>query len=212
MEKKRKKYFPIFVDLSEEKIVVVGAGTIAKRRIRALADFAGRLVVIAPEVNPELRDLEAAGRIEIWRKRFEKEDILGAALVIAATNDRRLNQAIYTACKEAGIPVNVCNDKTRCDFYFPVLAYDETVVAGVSSSGQDAARARRVAEQIRALLTQAPPSDGTDDETGAHRAAENESENVAHRAAENEKETGQRRMPEDKDETGAHRLAEGEGD
>ncbi|MCD8075248.1 MAG: bifunctional precorrin-2 dehydrogenase/sirohydrochlorin ferrochelatase [Lachnospiraceae bacterium] len=174
MEKKRKKYFPIFVDLSEEKIVVVGAGTIAKRRIRALADFAGRLVVIAPEVNPELRDLEAAGRIEIWRKRFEKEDILGAALVIAATNDRRLNQAIYTACKEAGIPVNVCNDKTRCDFYFPVLAYDETVVAGVSSSGQDAARARRVAAQIRALLTQAPPSDGTDDETGAHRLAEGE--------------------------------------
>jgi len=152
MKKKNRKYFPIFVDLSEKKVVIVGAGTIAKRRIRALADFTGRLVVIAPEVNPELRDLEAAGRIQILRKKFEKEDLTGAAMVIAATNDRRLNQAIYTVCKEAGIPVNVCNDKTRCDFYFPVLAYDETVVAGVSSGGQDSARSRRVAGLIREML------------------------------------------------------------
>ncbi|MCD8335872.1 MAG: bifunctional precorrin-2 dehydrogenase/sirohydrochlorin ferrochelatase [Lachnospiraceae bacterium] len=162
MEKKNRKYFPIFVDLSEKKIVVVGAGTIAKRRIRALADFTGCLVVIAPEVNPELRDLEAAGQIQILRKKFEREDLSGAAMVIAATNDRRLNQAIYAACKEAGIPVNVCNDKTRCDFYFPVLAYDETIVAGVSSGGQDSARSRRIAGQIRELLDKAQSADAAD--------------------------------------------------
>ncbi|MCC8101603.1 MAG: bifunctional precorrin-2 dehydrogenase/sirohydrochlorin ferrochelatase [Clostridiales bacterium] len=159
MEKKNRKYFPIFVDLSEKKVMIVGAGTIAKRRIRALADFTGHLVVIAPEVNPELRDLEAAGRIQILRKKFEKEDVSDADMVIAATNDRRLNQTIYAVCKEAGIPVNVCNDKTRCDFYFPVLAYEETIVAGVRSAGQDSARARRVAGQIRELLGEARPAD-----------------------------------------------------
>ncbi len=152
MEKKNKKYFPVFVDLSDKKIVVVGAGTIAKRRIRALVDFTAHLFVIAPEVNPELRDLDAAGRLTILRKKFEKDDIRDASFVIAATNDNRLNQEIYADCKEAGIPVNVCNDKTRCDFYFPVLAYDDTIVAGVSSAGRDAAGSKRVANMIREML------------------------------------------------------------
>ena len=47
-------YFPMFVDLSDKKVIVVGAGTIAKRRIRVLAEFTDHLVVIAPEVNKEL--------------------------------------------------------------------------------------------------------------------------------------------------------------
>lgn len=55
----KKPYFPMFVDLSDKKVVVAGAGTIAKRRIRVLADFTNRLVVIAPEVNRELKDMEA---------------------------------------------------------------------------------------------------------------------------------------------------------
>lgn len=161
MEKKNKKYFPVFVDLSDKKIVVVGAGTIAKRRIRALVDFTDHLFVIAPEVNPELRDLEAAGRLTIVRRKYAKEDIRGASLVIAATNDNRLNQDIYSDCKEAGILVNVCNDKTRCDFYFPVLAYDDTIVAGVSSAGRDAAGSKRVANQIREMLREKEKPTGT---------------------------------------------------
>lgn len=152
MDKKNKKYFPIFVDLMDRKIVVVGAGTIAKRRIRALVDFTAHLFVIAPEVNPELRELGTAGRLTIVRRKYVKEDICDASLVIAATNDNRLNQEIYADCKEAGVPVNVCNDKTRCDFYFPVLAYDDTIVAGVSSAGRDAAGSKRTANMIRQML------------------------------------------------------------
>ena len=59
MSNDKKPYFPLFVDLNEKQIVVVGAGTIAKRRIRTLVSFTNHLTVIAPEVNRELR---------IWRK------------------------------------------------------------------------------------------------------------------------------------------------
>ena len=75
MGDKGKPHFPIFVDLSDKKVVVAGAGTIAKRRIRVLADFTDHLVVIAPEVNQELKELEAEGKITIIRKTFEREDI-----------------------------------------------------------------------------------------------------------------------------------------
>ncbi len=155
MSNRKKLYFPMFVDLSEKKVVVVGAGTIAKRRIRALTDFTNCLVVIAPEVNRELKDMEAEGKITILKKNYEREDIYDAALVIAATNDNRTNQDIYSACKCLGIPVNVCNDKTRCDFYFPGIASNGNVVAGVSTSGREHKKSRGIVEKIRELLDEA---------------------------------------------------------
>ena len=58
MTDEARPYFPMFVDISHKKVVVVGAGTIAKRRIRTLVDFTECLTVIAPEVNPELLELQ----------------------------------------------------------------------------------------------------------------------------------------------------------
>lgn len=147
-----KPYFPMFVDLSDKKVIVVGAGTIAKRRIRTLIEFTDRLVVIAPEVNKELLDLEKEGRLTILRKKYQREDIYEAAVVIAATNDSKINNDIYSACKCLGIAVNVCSDKSKCDFYFPGIARNEHVVAGVTASGRDHKAARAAVERIREVL------------------------------------------------------------
>lgn len=152
MSNKKKLYFPMFVDLSDKKVVVVGAGTIAKRRIRALVDFTDHLVVIAPEVNKELKEMEEQGQLTILRKNYEREDIYDAAMVIAASNDKKTNQDIYTACKCLGIMVNVCNDKTRCDFYFPGIASDENVVVGISSCGRDHKKSRCITEKIQEMF------------------------------------------------------------
>lgn len=155
MSSRQKLYFPMFVDLSDKKAVVVGAGTIAKRRIRTLIDFTDHLVVIAPEVNKELKDLEAEGKLTILRKNYEREDIYDAALVIAATNDKKVNQDIYSACKCLGILVNVCNDKNKCDFYFPGIISDEDLVVGISASGRDHKKSKAMTEQIQKLFDEA---------------------------------------------------------
>ena len=99
MSNDKKPYFPLFVDLNEKQIVVVGAGTIAKRRIRTLVSFTNHLTVIAPEVNRELLDMQKAGMLRIKRKNYEREDIYDADYVIAATNDHQINSDIYSACK-----------------------------------------------------------------------------------------------------------------
>lgn len=148
----KKPYFPLFVDLSEKKVYVIGAGTIAKRRIRSLIDFTDRLTVVAPEVNPELNTLEQEGRIVILRKKFELKDIADADLVIAATNDHTLNNDIYEYCIEENILVNVCNDKKKCDFYFPGLAMTDQVVVGVTANGTNHKMAKKVVEKIREML------------------------------------------------------------
>lgn len=152
MPMERKPYFPMFVDLSEKKVMIVGAGTIAKRRIRSLTAFTNHLYVIAPEVNQELYELEKEGKLTILKKKYEREDIYGADLVIAATNDHQTNDDIYSVCKCMGITVNVCSDKNKCDFYFPGIVQKDQVVAGVTASGTDHKKARKAVEKIRNVL------------------------------------------------------------
>ena len=132
----KKPYFPMFIDLTEKKVVVAGAGTIAKRRIRSLLNFTNHLTVIAPEVNKELKSLEADGLLTILKRKCEMEDFYSADLVIAATNDAQINNAIYDTCRKQGILVNVCSDKQKCDFYFPGIAMKDQVVVGITASGR----------------------------------------------------------------------------
>ena len=152
MSNMKKPYFPMFVDLSEKKVIVVGAGTIAKRRIRSLLTFTNHLVVIAPEINKELKELENTGQLTIRKKKYEREDIYDADIVIAATNDTQINNDIYIVCKCMGIPGNVCSDKHKCDFFFPGIAQKDHVVVGVTASGTDHKKARAVIERIREIL------------------------------------------------------------
>ena len=152
MSNDKKPYFPLFVDLNEKQIVVVGAGTIAKRRIRTLVSFTNHLTVIAPEVNRELLDMEKAGMLRIKRKNYEREDIYDADYVIAATNDHQINSDIYSACKCMGITVNVCSDKTKCDFYFPGIAKDGDTVVGITSGGGDHRLAAKISAAVRQML------------------------------------------------------------
>mgnify|MGYP002646663966 CR=1 FL=1 len=152
MSVSRKPYFPMFVDISEKQIFVVGAGTIAKRRIRSLSQFTDHLVVIAPEVNPEMNEMEKKGQITILRKKYESSDIYEADMVIAAANDHRTNEDIYRVCKERGILVNVCSDKTKCDFYFPGLVRKEDVVIGVTANGTNHKKVKDIVEKIREII------------------------------------------------------------
>ncbi|MDE6906966.1 MAG: bifunctional precorrin-2 dehydrogenase/sirohydrochlorin ferrochelatase [Lachnospiraceae bacterium] len=142
----------MFIDLTEKKVVVAGAGTIAKRRIRSLLNFTNHLTVIAPEVNKELKSLEADGLLTILKRKCEMEDFYNADLVIAATNDAQINNAIYDTCRKQGILVNVCSDKQKCDFYFPGIAMKDQVVVGITASGKDHKRAKALVEQIRSIL------------------------------------------------------------
>ncbi len=145
-------WFPLFVDLRGKKILVVGGGRIALRRIRTLTEFTEKVTVVSPELCPELLPLEAEGKLEVFRRSYASSDPEGAALVLAATNDRAVNEAVRDDCKRLGIPVNVSSDRHESDFYFPGIALRGDYVAGVSASGQDHAGAKKLTEAIRELL------------------------------------------------------------
>ena len=70
--KQNSKYFPVFIDLSEKKIMVIGGGTIGARRIRTLLPFCGQLTVVAPKVQPEVEQLAEEGRLEWIREPYNR--------------------------------------------------------------------------------------------------------------------------------------------
>lgn len=151
----KKLFFPVFVDLSEKRILVVGAGKIASRRIRTLIDFAGTITVIAPEVSTDITALsEEYENLQIVKRCYEPQDLQNADIVIVATKNADLNNEIGRACKEKEIPVNTSHDKSMCDFYFPGLIKKDNIVIGVTSSGTDHAKAREITEDLRAYIDQ----------------------------------------------------------
>lgn len=152
MKSKNKMFFPLFTDLTEKKIVVFGAGKIAARRVKTLLNFAGVIVVIAPESTEEIRDLEQEKMIVYKQKNYEREDLYDADLVIAATNNEQINNDIYSACKCLGILVNVASNQQKCDFHFPRIVEYDGVVLGFNGAGRDHKKVREVREKTEQLL------------------------------------------------------------
>ena len=151
---REKLYFPLFVDLTKKSIIVIGAGKIAARRVKSLLPFVGDMKVIAPEVSSEITEMAASsgGALVIEQRPFESSDLDGADMVLAVTNDKELNTRIGALCKEKKILVNVSHEKELCDFYFPGVVQKDNVVIGITASGKDHSEARKVTEQIRAMM------------------------------------------------------------
>lgn len=149
---KSKNFFPMFVDLSDKNVVVVGGGTIAARRIKTLLSFSRNITVVAQKVTPEVQELGKAGLIDLRVRPVKRSDFEAAYMVIAATNDRKLNDDIYRVCKEEGIYVNDASDRDKCDFYFPGIFIQDELVVGITASGLDHNKAKRVREEIQNVL------------------------------------------------------------
>lgn len=145
-------YFPVFIDLSEKKILVAGAGRIAARRVKTLAEFGPDITVVAPSVCEELRKMETEGRIRVLQRPFEEADLDGAAMVLTAADDPEVNALVCRLCRERHIPVNNAGDQKQCDFFFPGIARSGEIIAGVTAGGTDHRKAREVTEAVRSLI------------------------------------------------------------
>lgn len=157
---KNKQYFPLFVDISDKKIVVVGAGKIAARRVKILVDFGAAIVVVAPQISPELEQMEQEHKITIIRREYQREDIYDAWMVLATTDNHKLNEEIYSVAKCLGALVNVASNREKCDFHFPGIVKKDSYVVGINASGKDHHGAAVLREKISEVLEEYEGSNG----------------------------------------------------
>jgi uroporphyrin-III C-methyltransferase/precorrin-2 dehydrogenase/sirohydrochlorin ferrochelatase len=145
-------YFPIFVDLNGQPVLVVGGGEVAARKIRLLLKACARVNVVARELNEELSGLASGGAIHHVGTAFDPVQMSGARLVIAATDDRDVNRAIAAASEAAGLLCNVVDDPQASRFITPSIIERAPITVAVSTAGVAPVLARRLRERIEALL------------------------------------------------------------
>ncbi|MDN0088854.1 siroheme synthase CysG [Yersinia nurmii] len=145
-------YLPIFADLKQRPVLVVGGGEIAARKIDLLHRAGAQVRVVARALSSELQQQHDAGKIRWVADVFSPEQLDEVFLVIAATNDNALNAAVFAAADERRILANVVDDQPRCSFIFPSIVDRSPLVVAISSSGQAPVLARILREQLESLL------------------------------------------------------------
>ena len=136
--------FPLFVPLEGRRCAVFGAGKIAARRAAVLRRFGACVTVTAPEKRAEIE-------INLCRG-YEKSDLSGAFLAVAATDDRAVNHRIAEDCASLGIPVSVADSASESTFFFPAVCEGAELTAGVVSRGTSHAKTAEAARRIRRVL------------------------------------------------------------
>jgi len=136
--------YPIFLDLSGRRCVVVGGGGVAGRKARKLLQARARVVVISPEVRPELESVA----VEVHRRPYVEGDLEGAYLAFAATDSREVNAAVAREAEERGIPVNVADRPSEGDFALPSVLRRGRLQVAVSTGGASPALARRIKDEL----------------------------------------------------------------
>jgi uroporphyrin-III C-methyltransferase/precorrin-2 dehydrogenase/sirohydrochlorin ferrochelatase len=147
-------YFPIFLRLAGEPVLVVGGGEVAARKIDLLLRTSAQVRVVAPELVPGLAERAAAGEISHLATEFRPEHLDGVRLAIAATDKHAINAWVARQAERRNIPVNVVDDRELSRFIVPAIVDRSPVVVAVGSSGDAPVLTRRLRERLESFLPQ----------------------------------------------------------
>ena len=142
-------YFPMFVDIEKKKCLIVGGGTVALRKVQVLLDFGADVVVVAPEVISKIKEYQ----VTVYQRNFEKEDLQGCELVVAATDDAGLNHGIAEVAQKQKIPVNAVDQQEDCSFIFPSYVREQELVGAFSSGGNSPVLTQYLKNYMAQILT-----------------------------------------------------------
>lgn len=146
------KLFPIFADLTDRLVLVVGGGAVAERKTLALLEASANVVVGAPALTPALAALVSEGRVRHLPGTFNPDWLQDVWLVVAATDDRTVNAAVSQAAEARRIFSNVVDDPELSSFQVPSIVDRSPVIVAISSSGVAPVLARRIRERIESLF------------------------------------------------------------
>ena len=142
--------FPVFLDLRGKIVLVVGGGVVAKRKVSSLLEAGADVWVGAPELDPSLQELQAEGRIHYLAGSFEPAwlDGLSVWLIIAATDQRDVNEQVARAAAARNIWANVVDDVALTAFHMPARVERGPLQIAISSGGAAPMLARHIRETL----------------------------------------------------------------
>lgn len=146
------QYLPLFARLTNRPCLVVGGGAVAERKVELLLAAGARVTVNAPHLTPGLETGVAAGRIGVHRGPFDPTLVRTHLLVIGATSDPAVNQAVAAAADAALVLCNVVDNPQLSTYISPSLVDRSPLILAVSSGGAAPVLARLVRQQLELWL------------------------------------------------------------
>jgi siroheme synthase-like protein len=147
-------YYPIFVEMTGRRVVVIGGGNVAEGKVAGLLTAGADVTVIAPDLTPALQAQHDARTFQYEAHEYRDGDLDGFEVCFVATDDGAVNAQVAAEGKRRGIWVNAADDPANCDFILPSVVRQGDVVVAASTGGASPALARRLREDLTAFLSE----------------------------------------------------------
>jgi len=141
-------YYPVFIKLDGETALVVGGGRVAQRKIETLLEYGASVRIVSKELTGKLKQFIESGDIRHVGEKFESRHLDGAFMVIAATDDKKLNREISEAARKRGLLINAVDQPPDCNFIVPSIVKKGDLTIAISTSGKSPALAKKLREKM----------------------------------------------------------------
>lgn len=145
-------YYPVLLKMDGKRCLVVGGGTVALRKVQTLSEHGADVVLVSPDICPELEQLSKDGIVRIIARDYKPEDLNGVYLAVAATDDAAVNEEVAAEAKRIGILVNVVDKPDISDFIVPSQFSRGDIIVAVSTCGRSPALARKIRGELESEL------------------------------------------------------------
>lgn len=144
--------YPICLNVTNERCLIIGGGKVAARKVAELVTCGASVHVVSPEMCAEMREQIEEHEISFARREFVEADVEGALIVIAATDDREVNERVASAARQCGAIYNVVDVPELCRFTAPAVVRRGPLTVTVSTTGTSPALAGRLRRELDEIL------------------------------------------------------------
>ncbi len=151
------KYLPVNLSIRNRRVLVVGGGTVALRKVDTLLDYDAEITVVAPEPNDKIDYYASKNKIILHKRAYQSPEAGEYGLVISASDDPVVNREVYDDCNNAGVLVNIVDNPPLCSFTFPATVRRDCLSLAISTDG----KAPFLAAHLRLILEEFFPKHWT---------------------------------------------------
>jgi precorrin-2 dehydrogenase/sirohydrochlorin ferrochelatase len=145
-------YFPAFIKLDNQKILIVGGGHIAYEKLDHLLDFTHDIELISLDFSQEMMDRISKESLKFEKRAYKKGDIRDFAIVVVAVDDIPLQAEIFQESKDYNCLCNSVDSVDYCDFIFPSYVKKDDLTIAISTSGASPAMAKHLRRYLQNMI------------------------------------------------------------
>jgi siroheme synthase-like protein len=142
------KFLPVSLNITDKKILIIGGGNVAAKKIKILEQFTNEITVVADDISKEIK----TGKIICKEKRYHKTDLADYHIVYACTNNEKLNRRIKMDCEDMGKLINVVDNPVQSDFASPAIIKKGKMTVAVGSNAQNVIKSIELRNKIKDFL------------------------------------------------------------